>query len=644
MKTNAVPLLAIFDKKMRLDVPLFQRQYVWTRELQWEPLWDDIELKLTEHLEQRPHAPVHFLGALVLDQKATPTTHVERRLVIDGQQRLTTLQIFLAAFRDLAKERGAAEIAAECMTFTTNSGMMADREADPFKVWPTKADRAQFIDVMTAGSREALERRHPVVRRPRARSAEARPPMVEAYLFFHDVLGQFIDATSETARENDAEVDVAKKLEQCFNALRGGFQFVVIDLDQDDDAQVIFETLNARGQPLLPADLLRNYIFLRAGRAAETQEDLYEQYWQRFDDAYWRTEVRQGRLARPRSDLFMQHFLASRQGTDIPVRHLFAEYRTWIERTRPFSTVRAELETLARQRDDFRRILDPGGDDVLHGIGTALATFEVRTAYPLLLYLLDQQVPDAEWSEITDILESYVVRRAVCGWTTKNYNRVFLGLTQKLAKSAGDGPTTERLRRMLAEMRGESTEWPNDNAFAQGWERADLYQSLGSAKLVHILSRLNDTYYAGGTERGLWATPLTVEHIMPQKWREAWPLRDGSSGLPEEDVWTSSSSSDSRLESTRCRDQLVGAIGNLTLLTQAMNSAQSNKPWAQKRGELARHSVLPINLPLVQELDWDEGSIAERSQELFRRACTVWSRETLTGAFSRTTVGAPEAR
>lgn len=93
MKANAVPLLAIFEKKMRLEVPLFQRQYVWNKDQQWEPLWEDISRKFTEYLEGRKDAPIHFLGAMVLDQKQTPTTHVEKRQVIDGQQRLTTLQI-----------------------------------------------------------------------------------------------------------------------------------------------------------------------------------------------------------------------------------------------------------------------------------------------------------------------------------------------------------------------------------------------------------------------------------------------------------------------------------------------------------------------------------------------------------------------
>ncbi len=97
---------------------------------------------------------------------------------------------------------------------------------------------------------------------------------------------------------------------------------VTIDLEAGDDAQVIFETLNARGQALLPADLLRNYVFLRATRRGEAAEKLYERYWSGFDAPYWQEIVSQGRLNRPRSDLFIQHFLSTQKTTDIPIGHL----------------------------------------------------------------------------------------------------------------------------------------------------------------------------------------------------------------------------------------------------------------------------------------------------------------------------------
>src|SRR5208283_4302711 len=132
----------------------------------------------------------------------------------------------------------------------------------------------------------------------------------------------------------------AVRLEECFKALKSALQVVVIDLEYDDDAQIIFETLNARGEPLLPGDLLRNYVFLRAARQGQNQEALYQEFWKPFDDQFWRTQVKQGRLFRPRSDLFMQHYLSSKQCEDIPIKHLFVEYKYWIEHKRPFAGVK----------------------------------------------------------------------------------------------------------------------------------------------------------------------------------------------------------------------------------------------------------------------------------------------------------------
>lgn len=413
MKANAVPLLAIFEKKMRLEVPLFQRQYVWSKEQQWEPLWKDISRKFTEYLEGRKDAPVHFLGAMVLDQKQTPTTHVERRQVIDGQQRLTTLQLFLAAFRDFCGENECSDLSKECEGFTFNKGMMAEPDVDKFKVWPTQLDRKQFTDVLASGSRDEVIKRHPQVHRKYARKPDPRPKMVEAYLFFYDHIREYFLGTA-AEKPLAAEVALAQRTEECFQSLKNALQVVAIDLEQDDNAQVIFETLNARGEPLLPADLLRNFIFLRAARGNEPQESLYNEYWRRFDDPFWRVEVKQGRLLRPRSDLFMQHFLASRQAVDIPIKHLFVEYKFWIERKKPFATVTDELATLARQGDDFRRMIEPKKGDLIYSLVTFLDAFDVRTSYPLLLTMLDAYVDEAEWGRISVTLERtcYAARSA----------------------------------------------------------------------------------------------------------------------------------------------------------------------------------------------------------------------------------------
>jgi uncharacterized protein with ParB-like and HNH nuclease domain len=490
MNANAVPLLGIFEKKLRLEVPLFQRQYVWNKDEQWEPLWEDISRKFADYLTGRKDSPVHFLGAMVLDQKQTPTTHVELRQVIDGQQRLTTLQVFLAAFRDVSRGLGANELAEEVESFTLNKGMMANPQVDRFKVWPTKQDRSQFVDVMESGSKEEVERRHPLRRKKYARKPEPRPAMVEAYLYFYGEIDNYFQGTTEDP-PLAAEHPLADRMEESFQALKNALQVVAIDLDKEDDAQVIFETLNARGQPLLPADLLRNYIFLRAARSGEDTETLYEKYWSPFDQDFWRKEVRQGRLFRPRSDLFLQHFLASRQGADIPIRHLFVEYKYWVQKEEPFRSVHHELETLARQGGHFRRIIDPGEDDAIFHLATFLERFDLRTAYPLLLHLLEADFDDQEWSVLTRDMESYVLRRAVCGYTTKAYNRVFLNLTRQLQDTAA---SSGAVRTALATLSGESSSWPSDAAFRRALVHGPIYRSLNAAKLGYVLERLNQAY------------------------------------------------------------------------------------------------------------------------------------------------------
>lgn len=172
-------------------------------------------------------APVHFLGAMVLDQKQTTTTHVERRQVIDGQPRLTTLQVFLAAFRDFCRAQSCTELADECESFTLNKGMMPDRTVDKFKVWPTRLDRQPFTSVISAGSRAAVEKVYPLYRRRYARACDPRPRIVEAYLFFCDQLREyFIGTTSDPPFA--ADTPLAERLETCFTALKNSLRVVVV--------------------------------------------------------------------------------------------------------------------------------------------------------------------------------------------------------------------------------------------------------------------------------------------------------------------------------------------------------------------------------------------------------------------------------
>lgn len=621
MKANAVPLLALFENKQRLEVPLFQRRYVWNQEQQWAPLWDDIQHKFVEYLQGRKDAPVHFLGAMVLDQKQTPSTHVVRRQVIDGQQRLTTLQIFLAAFRDFCLEHGIDELGKECGNFTLNSGMMADREVEQFKVWPTQQDRTAFIDVLLSSSRAELLKRHPLKRAKYARRYDLRPLMVESYFYFHDQLTEFF-LGSAGEPPLGATAPLADRLAEAFQALKNALQVVVIDLEDGDDPQVIFETLNARGEPLLPADLLRNFIFLRATRQGANPEALYAKYWAGFEEEFWREAVRQGRLIRPRSDLFMQHFLASQQAVEIPIKHLYVEYRYWIERKGPFDGVEQELAVLARYRGHFSRLSRPKAEDPVKRLADVLTRFDVGTAYPVLLFLLDSQLSDEQWTTITRIVESYLLRRQYCGLTTKNYNKVFLGLLRKLR----EGPVNSHVVfAYFEELQGDSTKWPSDGEFLVAWVTGHAYQLFSPARLAYVLGRLDEAMTDRRAERVQLLEALTIEHVMPQSWVANWPLRDGAMGLAGAD-YHSAPIDDPRRVATDKRNAAVHRIGNLTLLSDRLNPAVSNGPWAIKRAKMREISKLAMNQALAENEVWDEEAISKRALVLFEIAKQLWPR------------------
>src|ERR1700733_7059719 len=146
----------------------------------------------------------------------------------------------------------------------------------------------------------------------------------------------------------------------------------------------------------------------------------------------------------------------------------------------PFASITSELAALARQREAFRRIVAPDPEDVIFELCTFLEAYDVRTSYPLLLALIEADVEDSKWRQISSILESYLLRRAVCNLGTKNYNRIFLSLTKNLRK---DGYTAERFKRLHLDKSGKRGMWPEDERFREAWMHKPLYGPLNSPKL-----------------------------------------------------------------------------------------------------------------------------------------------------------------
>lgn len=606
MQVHSKSIFDVFDSKRRYLVPLFQRQYVWSKEAQWEPLWEDIKSKACAKLENRNVAP-HFLGALVLDQiRGTYGNAVPAHIIIDGQQRLTTFQIFLATFRNICKKLEDVRHAEELDRYILNTGIMENEQEEQFKIWPTKMDQAQFNDVILSSSTDALFAKYP----------NTRPRMIQAYHYFSGSINEYL-------RDNDFPQDNPTKIEALYQALRKDLEVVTIELEGNDDAQVIFETLNARGEPLLPSDLLRNYLFMRASQNNENQDLLYENYWEQFDHHFWKKEEKQGRLKRPRIDLFMQHFLQVKRASEINIRRMFQEYKNWIKDNKPYGTVENELIDLDRYAKIYKTFLEP---DTINRIGMftwRLRELDISTVYPLLLYLLaDSNLAETELIGIITDIESYLIRRLVCDKTTKNYNKIFLQAMRDLQKGTINRGT---LQKYLSSPSGDAVNWPDDAEFYQAWMNQKAYEKLKPKKVELILRAIEDELHNEKTERISIQSSLTIEHIMPEKWIEKWPMSDGSAAKD----WLKwlvdkNEENQKKFQLFSERQATIHTLGNLTLLTRSLNSSISNDIYDIKRPEIIKQSALRLNTYFQDISAWDETAIKNRGQYLFEVAKRTW--------------------
>lgn len=622
MNANAVPLLQVFEKKLVLEVPIFQRQYVWSEERQFAPLWEDLRLKYEDLASNRDNIPGHFLGAIVLDQKQTPTTFVERRQVIDGQQRLSTTLILLAALRDVSHAFDCRDMATECDTFIFNTGKMSDPEREQLKLLPTESDRDVFASILTARSLEDVDRRFPSQKRRYQRKHDPPPAMVACYRYFYSCFRTLLEPSSADPASSDDQVSrPQQKVEMVFRALKDYFHVVVIDLGNEDDAQVIFETLNGRGEPLLPSDLLRNYIFLRAGRRNEHQQGLYNRYWRHFEEDDWKAKLSQGRVSHQAIDLFLLHFLEGRTGRDVSARHLFAEYKHWIERKAPYNSVEDELRALDRSGRSYLRLLAPKAEDVVHPISSALVAFDMKVVFPLLLNLLDRDLSSGDWVRVSMAVESYIVRRAVCGYTLQNYNRVFLAIARDVAE---EGDPAAFIDRALRGLSGPSTAWPSDDEFREGWMHKDFLGRLTSKKAQFLFLRLNEHMTRERSDASVSIPNPSIEHVMPKKWHDAWLLPSGARGTEGDGA---ECLADRRvIEESRKRDGHLNMVGNLALVSREFNSELSNSSWNAKRQVFREGSILPINRSIADSPEWSEKEILQRSESLWHHAISLWKK------------------
>lgn len=607
MKADTLTLKKLFQKDVRYVVPIFQRPYVWNQEDQWEPLWEDVRNAAEHYLEELAYveehmlstdnaqahaeerAGTHFLGAIVLKQQATAAADIEEREVIDGQQRVTTLQLMLSAAQRTFEAMGYRPEAKRTYRLVHND--YADGVA-VFKVWPTGLDQEPFSAVMRGIDDDD--------------ETHNGSAIVEAYEFFKAQIDSWIRSAPE-------ERQMRRRVHGLETALHGLLETVVIDLGTMDDAFVIFETLNARGTPLLASELVKNFVLQTATAEGIDVEALHDDEWKPLETKWWRDEIRQGRLIRPRIDVFLNYWLTARTQEEIPSQKIFPKFREYAGDKEISSVVR----NIGRTADVYSGF---GKHDPWSPTGTFMYRWDVVDAgvlTPLLLYLFtepdDRFTPDGR-TRALEILESFLVRRMIGRLTTKDYNRLFLELITRLEDDQ-EIPLDQHIAEYLAGQESESRNWPDDAQLTDALVNLPLYRLLNRRRLRMIMEALEDDLRTPkAEEQHVERKKLTIEHLMPQKWHEHW-------SMPPSEDW---------VERVAARDRTLHTIGNLTLVNKRLNPAMSNGPWDKKRTALNEHSVLHLNKEILRDWDvpdWDEDAIRDRSRQLAGRITLLWPKE-----------------
>lgn len=609
MEPRNMPIGGVFADSRRLIVPIYQRTYEWTPDGQIDALFDHIEAKATARLANEPARFLHYMGALLLIPRSSFVFGKIPVLdIVDGQQRITTFQIALAALRNLAVERGEHAIADQIrpLLFNLDEASMQDPKSERFKLEPTRFDRALFRDLLTK-SLEQLRVDHALhfTQARNLRKGGVAPKPLAAWWHIRNRAIEFIDEEGGDPRQ---------RLRALLEAMLQDLHLIVITLAETDDAQVIFETLNFGGEPLAAMDLVRNDVFHRAVKNGEDIEDLMDTGWAMFETPFWKQKGTQGRITKPRMDFFLAHSLAAETGKETLLNELYAAYKRYAA-TRNYPSVDAELQTLRKHAPTYQALVTPGSGPLAR-LAKALEVFDMSTAYPLVLALNAATAdPDAR-ADIYQLIESYVVRRALCGLTPKNYNSIFLRLAT-VARDSNGSP--EALRAAFGEYSGSSNIFPSDADLRQAIATRAAYDVIPLPRLRYICRELELATRDEYNEAEGLRDDLEIEHILPRSWYEHWPLPDGSRVAPDQPGL----SEEQRVMIER-RESLLHTLGNLTLLTKPANLEVLNYAFNPEKKARLRASLLRINQDVAAEDEWDESAIGRRTVRLADVAIRIW--------------------
>jgi uncharacterized protein with ParB-like and HNH nuclease domain len=611
MHTDAQAPHKIFNLPQQFVVPLFQRRYRWNEERQWDPLWKDIQ-RVTDRLlgASREKVNPHFLGAVVLQNVENPTGSLHEKTIIDGQQRFITLQLLMDAVHGELIKVGAKQAAARLSTLIENGEQFREVDEEQFKIRPTHEDRPQFDAVMASEQPIEYQKLKKSLTPPDTKGTpEFR--MIDAHEFFAAKCREWLLA--------DGIENAQKRAETLDRTLREYLEIVVIDLSVDENSQEIFETLNSRGVELTAADLIKNFVFqrIRLDHSETKIESLYNEYWRDFDRlAFWDEEESLGRITQKRSSAFLGYWLTSQTGEETVLSEVFYRFKNRVI----YDLDIPILELLARIKKSsaiYNKLVDASmrkeGDLTRPELFMyRIKALDSNLAKAIVLTLLDDEhrFSNEQVDGVLDIVESWIVRRAILQKSTKRYNYVFADVVRTIRTSSPD-TVIGAVQKYLSDHTAETSYWPDNDEVKAELRTRNMYHRRPRGRM--ILEAIEDHYRGwGNSGTSKSQTPrsmrmmYSVEHIIPQQWENNWVLPQDVT--PQE------------------RNKRVHLLGNLTLVTKSLNSSLSNEKWDSKKKSLSDRDIGFMNKKIISAHPegWNDVDVENRLDELGAVIMDLW--------------------
>lgn len=563
MEAKAVNFLEFLSKTgTQFIIPVYQRTYSWDKK-HCEKLWQDIE-----KIGEDESAKAHFIGSVVYIHESTyHHSSVNQLLVIDGQQRLTTLTLLLKALHKAIENEILEKFSKQKIInrYLTN---------------PDEENEKKYKLILTQNDKDTLIS---LIDKDKAKPTQISTKIQENFTFFKEKLEQNKD-----------------KLE---TICKGINKLLIIDVSLErgkDDPQLIFESMNSTGKDLSQADLIRNYVLMDL--APEEQNQFYEKYW-RVMETEFGENFNKDKKEKQSFDYFARHYLTIKNNGNIPnLDDIYKTFKKYRQKSETLNTQDLLIDLQKYAHFYCTMAFRKEKDKELFKVFENLKALDCEVAYPFLLELYkdyeENILSKSDFLVILKMIESYVLRRAICGIPTNSLNKIFASIAKNIDKSKYLESTLVYLCLLKS-----SARFPDDEEFNKELISKDIYNFK---KKIYLLVKLEN--FDSKEKVFVDINECTVEHIMPQTINnnKEWQRELGEN-------WQ------------EIHKEYLHTLGNLTLT--GYNSEFSNKSFREKQNMKGgfKESPLRLNKGLKDLESWNEVSIKQRAKDLAENALKIWT-------------------